>query len=395
MDKYNSPFYMNKRDLLYRVSGEDDFVEIWEQLQFNRREKGVKLSLRDQEKKHLFFSLTEELKKKVVSVDDLSRNNFFDSLGENEKIDLIRAAQEDEAFYSSVIEGAHTTKKRTKELVEKGLEPKNKDERMVLNNYKALMFILENLHRNIDEEIIIKVYQIVTEGALDEEDFGYRKNQNYVRSLDEVVYEPPRFEEVPNLMKSLVDFINDESNEVLHPLIKALVLHFYFVYIHPFNDGNGRTARALTYMYLLKSGYHFFKFFSISSLLKEFRGNYYKAIKNVEDYDSDLTYFIEFYLDMMEKSIKKVSSDFKNQYLLKVVKEKILNRGLELNSRQEKSLEKIIKVNKKNVDIAFYMGLNKIVQETARKDLQELVDMEILEVTKLGKKNVYNLAERI
>ena len=395
MDKYNSPFYMNKRDLLYRVSGEDDFVEIWEQLQFNRREKGVKLSLRDQEKKHLFFSLTEELKKKVVSVDDLSRNNFFDSLGENEKIDLIRAAQEDEAFYSSVIEGAHTTKKRTKELVEKGLEPKNKDERMVLNNYKALMFILENLHRNIDEEIIIKVYQIVTEGTLDEEDFGYRKNQNYVRSLDEVVYEPPRFEEVPNLMKSLVDFINDESNEVLHPLIKALVLHFYFVYIHPFNDGNGRTARALTYMYLLKSGYHFFKFFSISSLLKEFRGNYYKAIKNVEDYDSDLTYFIEFYLDMMEKSIKKVSSDFKNQYLLKVVKEKILNRGLELNSRQEKSLEKIIKVNKKNVDIAFYMGLNKIVQETARKDLQELVDMEILEVTKLGKKNVYNLAERI
>ena len=395
MDKYNSPFYMNKRDLLYRVSGEDDFVEIWEQLQFNRREKGVKLSLRDQEKKHLFFSLTEELKKKVVSVDDLSRNNFFDNLGENEKIDLIRAAQEDEAFYSSVIEGAHTTKKRTKELVEKGLEPKNKDERMVINNYKALMFILENLHRNIDEEIIIKVYQIVTEGALDEEDFGYRKNQNYVRSLDEVVYEPPRFKEVPNLMKSLVAFINDESNEVLHPLIKALVLHFYFVYVHTFNDGNGRTARALTYMYLLKSGYHFFKFFSISSLLKEFRGNYYKAIKNVEDYDSDLTYFIEFYLDMMEKSIKKVSSDFKNQYLLKVVKEKILNRGLQLNSRQEKSLEKIIKVNKKNVDIAFYMGLNKIVQETARKDLQELVDMEILEVAKLGKKNVYNLAERI
>ena len=96
----------------------------------------------------------------------------------------------------------------------------------------------------------------------------------------------------------------------------------------------------------------------------------------------------------MEKSIKKVSSDFRNQYLLKVIKEKILNKGLELNSRQVKSLEKIIKVNKKNVDIAFYMSLNKVVQETARKDLQELVEMEILQVTKLGKKNVYNLNER-
>ena len=394
MEKYNSPIYMTKRDLLYRVSGEEDFAEVWEQLQISRRENGVKIPLKDQEDKDLFFSLTEELKKKVVAVDDLARNNFFDNLDENEKIDLIRAAQEDEAFYSSVIEGAHTTKKRTKELVEKGLEPKNKDERMVLNNYKALMFILENLHRDIDEDIIIKIYQKVTEGTLDEEELGYRNNQNYVRSLNEVVYEPPKYEEVPKLMKDLVKFINDDSEDLLHPLIKALILHFDFVYIHPFNDGNGRTARALTYMYLLKSGYHFFKFFSISSLLKEFRGNYYKAIKNVEDYDSDVTYFIEFYLDMMEKSIKKVSSDFRNQYLLKVIKEKILNRGLELNSRQVKSLEKIIKVNKKNVDIAFYMSLNKVVQETARKDLQELVEMEILQVTKLGKKNVYNLNER-
>ncbi len=394
MEKYNSPIYMTKRDLLYRVSGEEDFAEVWQQLQISRRENGVKIPLKDQEDKDLFFSLTEELKKKVVAVDDLARNNFFDNLDENEKIDLIRAAQEDEAFYSSVIEGAHTTKKRTKELVEKGLEPKNKDERMVLNNYKALMFILENLHRDIDEDIIIKIYQKVTEGTLDEEELGYRNNQNYVRSLNEVVYEPPKYEEVPKLMKDLVKFINDDSEDLLHPLIKALILHFDFVYIHPFNDGNGRTARALTYMYLLKSGYHFFKFFSISSLLKEFRGNYYKAIKNVEDYDSDVTYFIEFYLDMMEKSIKKVSSDFRNQYLLKVIKEKILNRGLELNSRQVKSLEKIIKVNKKNVDIAFYMSLNKVVQETARKDLQELVEMEILQVTKLGKKNVYNLNER-
>ena len=127
MEKYNSPIYTTKRDLLYRVSGEEDFAEVWKQLQFSRREKGIKVSLKDQKDKELFFSLTEELKKKVVAVDDLARNNFFDNLDENEKIDLIRAAQEDEAFYSSVIEGAHTTKKRTKELVEKGLEPQNKD----------------------------------------------------------------------------------------------------------------------------------------------------------------------------------------------------------------------------------------------------------------------------
>ena len=89
MEKYNSPIYMTKRDLLYRVSGEEDFAEVWKELQSNRREKGVKIPLKDQEDKDLFFSLTEELKKKVVAVDDLARNNFFDNLDENEKIEYL------------------------------------------------------------------------------------------------------------------------------------------------------------------------------------------------------------------------------------------------------------------------------------------------------------------
>ena len=394
MENYNTPLYMTKRDFLYRISSSENVNNLWEEVLKFRRKNGIKLCLKDQEKKDFFFSLTEELKKKVVEVDDLSKNNFFEDLSENEKIDIIRLAQEDEAFYSSVIEGAHTTKKRTKELVEKGLEPQNKDEKMVLNNYHALSYIMENIHKNITEELIVEIFKIVTKGTLEEEEFGYRKNQNFVRNLEVVVYEPPKFEDVSKMMKSLVAFIGDDTDERVHPIVKAFIIHFYFVYIHPFNDGNGRTARALTYMYLLKNGYHFFKFFSISSLLKEFRGNYYKAIKNVEDYDSDLTYFIDFYLDMTVKSIKKVSSDFKNQYLLKVIKGKILDRGLELNKRQEKTLEKIIKIGKKNIDIIFYMSQNKVVQETARKDLSELVEMEILLVSKLSKKNVYNLNER-
>lgn len=394
MDKYNSPLYMTKRDVLYRISSQEDVIKIWEEVLKFRRLNGIKINLKDQENKNFFFSLTEEIKRKVVEVDDLSKNNFFEDLNENEKLDIIRLAQEDEAFYSSVIEGAHTTKKRTKELVEKGLEPQNKDEKMVLNNYHALTYIIENIHKNMSEELITDIFKVVTKGTLEEEELNYRKNQNFVRNLEEVIYEPPNFEEVPEMMKNLVDFIKDESDEILHPIIKAFIIHFYFVYIHPFNDGNGRTARALTYMYLLKNGYQFFKFFSISSLLKEFRGNYYKAIKNVEDYDSDLTYFIDFYLDMTIKSIKKVSVDFKNQYLLKVIKTKILDKGLELNKRQEKTLEKIIKIGKKNIDIAFYMNQNKVVQETARKDLVELVEMEILLMSKQGKKNVFNLNEK-
>lgn len=391
MDKYNFPLYMTKTELVYRTSQGENISKLWSDILNFRRETGIKTLLKDQSNKEFFFTLTQEIKNKVVMVDDLAKHNFLEGLEEKDKIDLIKSAQEDEAFYSSVIEGAHTTKKRTKELVEKNLEPQTKDEKMVLNNYYALIYILENLHKNIDEEVIVKIYQTVTQGTLEEDEKEYRKNQNFVRSMEETVYIPPKFEEVPQMMKDLVKFINDDRDENLHPLVKAVIIHFYFVYVHPFNDGNGRTARAISYMYLLKNGYGFFKFFSISSLLKEFRTTYYKSIKNVEDFDSDLSYFIIFYLDMMEKSIKKVSHDFKNQYLLKITKSKIFERGLELNERQEKTLEKIIKVNKKNLDVAFYSSFNRCVQETSRKDLQELVEMEILTVAKQGKKNVYNL----
>ncbi len=393
MDKFINPLYMTKTDLIYRAETNENPEEIWNKLQRWRRENGVNILLKDQKKNNFFFVITNELKKKVVEIDDLARSNIFEQLDEKSKIEMIRNAQEDEAFYSSIIEGAHTTKQRTKEMVENKVMPKTKDEKMVLNNYHALMYILENLHKEIDEKTILDIYEIVTKDTLEEENIskGYRDGQNYVSSMEQIIYTPPEAEEVKWMMSDLIQFINNDDDERIHIIIKALVIHFYFVYIHPFYDGNGRTARALTYMYLLKNGYQFFKFFSISSILKEYRTKYYKSIKNVEDYDSDVTYFILFNLEILEKSIRKVSNDFKNQYLLKIISERIEKKGLELNERQKKIIEKVIKYDKKQIDIEYYKRINKVVQETARKDLDDLVEMDIFTKEKLGKKNIYTL----
>ncbi|OQB39947.1 MAG: Adenosine monophosphate-protein transferase SoFic [candidate division CPR1 bacterium ADurb.Bin160] len=338
MDKFINPLYMTKTDLIYRAETNENPEEIWNKLQRWRRENGVNILLKDQKKNNFFFVITNELKKKVVEIDDLARSNIFEQLDEKSKIEMIRNAQEDEAFYSSIIEGAHTTKQRTKEMVENKVMPKTKDEKMVLNNYHALMYILENLHKEIDEKTILDIYEIVKKDTLEEENIskGYRDGQNYVSSMEQIIYNPPEAEEVKWMMSDLIQFINNDDDKRIHTIIKALVIHFYFVYIHPFYDGNGRTARALTYMYLLKNGYQFFKFFSISSILKEYRTKYYKSIKNVEDYDNDVTYFILFNLEILEKSIRKVSNDFKNQYLLKIISERIEKKGLELNERQKK-----------------------------------------------------------
>ena len=90
------------------------------------------------------------------------------------------------SFLSVDAQKKKSTKKRTKELVEKGLEPQNKDEKMVLNNYHALSYIMENLHKNITEELIVEIFKIVTKGTLEEEEFGYRKNQNLLVSKQRV-----------------------------------------------------------------------------------------------------------------------------------------------------------------------------------------------------------------
>ena len=161
-------------------------------------------------------------------------------------------------------------------MVEKKVAPTNKSEQMIYNNYKALDFILENLDKPINEETILSIYNIVVNETLDEEAKveKYRTDMVYVWELNanRPIYTPPSHLQVQTLMDKLIEFINTDDD--LHPVVKSCVIHFIFVYIHPFFDGNGRTARAVSYMYLLKKGYNFFKFFSISSVVQEHKSKY-------------------------------------------------------------------------------------------------------------------------
>ncbi len=393
MNKYNSPLYMNRTDLLYRLDVNEDINEVWQDLMEYRKNNGIEIPLVDQKGKNIFVVLTDKLKENIARIDDLARKNVFEELDEETKMRVMLGAQADEAFYSSVIEGAHTTKKRTKEMIERDEQPKNKDEQMVMNNYNALINVLENIGNPISEEIILGIYRIITKVTLKEDEAveKYRTAQNEVRSLDEVIYVPPKAENVEGMMNSLIHFTRIDSDERIHPILKAIIIHYYFVYVHPFYDGNGRTARALTYMHLLQNGYSFFKYFSISSLIKEARQSYYKAIKNSEDYESDMTYFALFYTEMILKSIVKVRNDFKKEYLKQVIKVDLERRGIELNKRQEKIIDKTIVFGKEFIDVDFYKKINKVTQETARKDLNVLVEMEVYLKEKVGKKYQYKL----
>ncbi len=313
--------YLNKKEIMYRLPAPVSIQEFWPVLLEYRKHHGKEVDLQDLSGHNFWFAVNKKLQKQIDYINTFASVDIFNTIPDEISQVIINEVLIDEAFNSSVIEGAFSTRKRTQEIIGKNLNPTNKDEQMIFNNYNALVYVLKNLHKRIDEDVILNIYNIVALNTLSEKDIidKYRNDNVYVwdESRQEIVYEAPAHQEVQGLMDKLIYFINNDEDGI-HPVMKASIIHFYFVYIHPFFDGNGRTARALSFMFLLKNGYSYFKFFSISSVLKDKRSKYYKALKDVEEYDSDLTFFIIYMAEMIVTAIDITWSLFKKEYAYKI-----------------------------------------------------------------------------
>jgi len=161
------------------------------------------------------------------------------------------------------------------------------------------------------------------------------------------------------------------------------------VYIHPFFDGNGRTARALFYYFLIKNGYEFFKYFSISVVVQKTKIQYYKAIKDVEDCNADLTYFLLYMATTILESIHLVTERIVQHYQRDFVFVRLKEKGILLNERQEKFLKRFLVNNKRMITIRAYKDWFRVVYETARRDLEDLAAKGILLKTKHRRQFMY------
>lgn len=386
--------YLNKREIMYRLPSSVPISEFWPELLKARKNIKVELPFLDKDEQNMWFCMIPYLNEKLDEIDKIARTDVFNQIPDKMKDTIIFDALVDEAFNSSVIEGAFSTKKRSKEMIKNKEIPTNKSEQMISNNHEALVFALENIHKPINEEIILAIYRIVTQNTLDTENQvqKYRDDAVFIfdPNLSEPIYEGPNYQKVQLLMDSLIDFINREDD--LHPIIKSAIIHFYFVYVHPFFDGNGRTARCIAYMYLIQNGYDAFKFFSLSSLVKEERNKYYKAIKDVEDNESDITYFIMFYNNMILKSVANILTRLKKELGKTIILYGITESGIVLSKRQKRAINAFIKKDKE-ITIAEYAKKYKVVYQTARMDLLRLEEIGVLAKTKVGKKFVYTVTE--
>ena len=387
--------YLTRQEVLYRVTPRENIDLFWPQLLEARKKYAVTTPLRDKKENEFWLALIPELAESINYVEDIGKHELFAMVQGELAHNIILDAILDEAFYSSVIEGAFSTKQRTAELIATQSKPANKSEQMIFNNYLALQFVLENLDKPLDEEMILSIYRLVTQDTLEAADVveRYRNGPVYVwdAGLNKAIYEGPSFNDVPAMMGALIEFIHDDADGI-HPMIKACILHFYFVYIHPFFDGNGRTARAISYMYLLQRGYSFFKFFSISSIVREQKAKYYKAIMDAENPEADLTYFVLYYTGMVTDSIKLVLGRFEKEFHKKIVQDCMGKLGLSLSNRQAKSIDSLLKGKKAVLTVEDYTKRFKVAYETGRSDLNQLVEWGLLTKDKAGKKFVYKLA---
>ena len=222
---------------------------------------------------------------------------------------LVKSLAE-EAITSSQLEGASTTRQVAKEMLKTGREPRDRSERMILNNYNAMLFMRQVVTEDLTPSVMFELQRILTEGTLDTPDAAgrFRRADESIVVADEVgtvLHIPPTARELDRRMQAMCDFANARGAQgFTHPVVRAVALHFWLAYDHPFVDGNGRTARALFYWAMAREGYWLAEFISISRILKKARGQYARAFLYTESDDNDLTYFLLYQLGVIRRAIQ-------------------------------------------------------------------------------------------
>lgn len=315
----------------------------------------------------------------------------------------------EEAAHSSILEGAATTVQRAKEIIRSGAEPGNRSEQMVINNYRAMRRIRAWIDEPLDPGRVLALHRTVTENTLDDEGAAGRlrrsgESGDAVSVIDRtdgtILHVPPPAEELPDRMEAMCRFANEESGEpYLHPVLRAIFLHFWLAYDHPFVDGNGRTARSLFYWSMLRQGYWLTSFLSISRALREAPSRYARSFLYAETDDNDLTYFLLYQLEVLGREIEELQGYLARKAREIRAVERMLRPSAGLNHRQVALLGHALRHPGADYTIESHKTSHDVVYQTARTDLHDLADRGLLSRRKRGRRYVFappaDLAERL
>lgn len=303
----------------------------------------------------------------------------------------------EEAIASSQLEGASTTRPVAKEMLRAKRKPKNRHEQMILNNYNAILEIRDLKDEPLTPQMLCRIQELITDKTLDNPAAAGRfKNASdppveVVDTVtDEVLHEPPSHNHTEHLIEELCDFANSKQKTFIHPVVKAITIHFMIAYIHPFVDGNGRTARAIFYWYMLKSGYWIFEFLPISRIVLDSVVSYGRAYLYTETDDFDLTYFLHYNLRIIDRAVREMHEYFATQQSSMRQAREAVDGINGLNHRQIAVAYDAIQNPHATFTIKQHAGLNQVTNATARSDLFGLEQRGILQKRLEGAKWVFS-----
>ena len=312
---------------------------------------------------------------------DMKFGSFWEVEGDtqsSEKKYYLSSSLMEEAIYSSKMEGASTTRIVAKDMLRKKKSPQNKSQQMIVNNYNTIQYIVEHKDEPLTEELLLTIHRLMTEKTLDNpEDAGRFRTNDKVVVADmvegDIIYTPPSFQEIPEFVESLCDFFNnDNPRTFIHPIIRGIIVHFMLAFMHPFVDGNGRTARALFYWYMLKEGYKLTEYMSISRVIAKSKSNYEKAFRYVENDGNDMGYFVAYNLEALEISFQQLRDYIQRKQREKSAASSFMMAG-NINQRQALVLQRLKEEPETIFTVKDVQEQFSVSSMTARKDLSDLV----------------------
>ncbi|MGB7685095.1 MAG: Fic family protein [Solirubrobacterales bacterium] len=307
----------------------------------------------------------------------------------------------EEAIRSSQLEGATTSRVVAKELLRSGRAPKDRSERMIANNYRALQFMQDEMKETLSLQSVLELHRILTEGTLDNPDAAGRLQRPgeprvavFDRDEGRPIHTPPPAEQLPERMRLLCEFANedDDGERFIHPVLRAILLHFWLAYDHPFEDGNGRTARILFFWLMHQRGYWLVEYLPISRLIRKAPAQYARAFMETETDGGDTTYFLLNQLRIVERAIADLHLYLQRKISQMRDVESLLRGDDDLNGRQLALLTDAVRHPGNSYSFDEHATSHRVSHETARSDLRRLVDRGLLVRRRKGRRHLFEPA---
>ena len=299
----------------------------------------------------------------------------------------------EEAIASSLLEGAVTTRRVAKELLRTGRQPRDTSERMVLNNFLAMESAeeLASSGEPLTSDQVLELHRIVTDGTLDNESEAGRlrwpeERIEIVWSDGQVLHRPPPADDLPSRLEQLCGFANGDTGAgFLHPVVQAVLIHFWVGYDHPFVDGNGRTARVLFYWSMLRAGYWFAQYVSISTILRKAPVKYARSYLYTETDSNDVTYFVVYQLEVLRRAFADLLKYLTRKSIEIARVERAMRDVPGLNHRQLAILSNALRDPDTYFTFAGQKRLHRVAYQSARTDLLGLEALGLLKKVQVGR----------